>query len=90
MGAAPGNSTPDSQKGAPGQIQEHKSARAKKPQVGRASWYGRIFQNKKVPDIVKQIFDEMGFKDYKLQLYGDFLEREAAFVISRAKTVLLP
>jgi type VI secretion system secreted protein VgrG len=36
----------------------------------------RIFQNKKVPDIVKQIFDEMGFKDYKLQLYGDFAERE--------------
>jgi type VI secretion system secreted protein VgrG len=36
----------------------------------------RIFQNKKVPDIVKQIFDEMNFKDYKLQLYGDVLERE--------------
>ena len=36
----------------------------------------RIFQKKKVPDIVKQIFDEMNFKDYKLQLYGDFLERE--------------
>ena len=36
----------------------------------------RIFQQKKVPDIVKQIFDEMGFKDYKLQLYGDFVERE--------------
>jgi type VI secretion system secreted protein VgrG len=36
----------------------------------------RIFQKKKVPDIVKQIFDEMNLKDYKLQLYGDFLERE--------------
>src|ERR1035441_6436667 len=36
----------------------------------------RIFQNKKVPDIVKQIFDEMNFKDYKLQLYGEFPERE--------------
>src|ERR1700757_1672934 len=48
LGAAPGNSTPDSQKGAPGQIQGHKPTRpAKKPQVGRASWYGRIFQNKK-------------------------------------------
>ena len=47
LGAAPGNSTPDSQKGAPGHIQEHKPPRAKKPQVGRASWYGRIFQNKK-------------------------------------------
>ena len=28
----------------------------------------RIFQRKKVPDIVTQIFDELGFKDYKLQL----------------------
>ena len=36
----------------------------------------RIFQEKKVPDIVKQIFDETNFKDYKLQLYGDFLKRE--------------
>ena len=36
----------------------------------------RIFQKKKTPDIVRQIFDEMGFTDYKLQLYGDFVERE--------------
>jgi type VI secretion system secreted protein VgrG len=36
----------------------------------------RIFQKKKVPDIVKQIFDEYNLKDYKLHLYGDFLERE--------------
>ena len=36
----------------------------------------RIFQKMKVPDIVKQIFDEMNFKDYKLQIYGDFVERE--------------
>ena len=49
LGAAPGNSTPDSQKGAPGRIQEHKPARKTKAkaEVGRASWYGRIFQNKK-------------------------------------------
>jgi len=49
LGAAPGNSTPDSQKGAPGQIQEHKPARQKKAkaEVGKASWYGRIFQHKK-------------------------------------------
>ena len=46
MGAAPGNSTPDSQKGAPGQIQEHKPSRPPKAQVGKASWYGRIFQHK--------------------------------------------
>ena len=47
LGAAPGNSTPDSQKGAPGQIQEHKPSRPPKAQVGKASWYGRIFQHKK-------------------------------------------
>ena len=47
LGAAPGNSTPDSQKGAPGQIQGSKPSRPPKAQVGKASWYGRIFQNKK-------------------------------------------
>jgi rare lipoprotein A len=47
LGAAPGNSTPDSQKGAPGQIQEHKPAPSRKTEVGKASWYGRIFQHKK-------------------------------------------
>ena len=47
LGAAPGNSTPDSQKGAPGQIQESKPTRPAKAQVGKASWYGRIFQHKK-------------------------------------------
>ena len=47
LGAAPGNSTPDSQKGTPGQTQESKPSRTKKPQLGKASWYGRIFQSKK-------------------------------------------
>src|SRR5215813_11759709 len=49
LGAAPGNTqTPDSNQGIPGQTQETiKPVRAKKFQVGRASWYGRIFQNKK-------------------------------------------
>jgi len=49
LGAAPGNSTPDSQKGAPEQTQEHKPARRAKAkaEVGKASWYGRIFQHKK-------------------------------------------
>ena len=47
LGAAPGNSTPDSQKGAPGRIQERKPTRQAKAQVGTASWYGRIFQHKK-------------------------------------------
>ncbi len=36
----------------------------------------RIFQNKTVPDIIRQIFDEYNFRDYKLRLYGDFVERE--------------
>lgn len=36
----------------------------------------RIFQKKKVPDIIKQIFDDLGFKDYEFRLYGDFAPRE--------------
>jgi rare lipoprotein A len=49
LGAAPGNSkTPDSKQGIPGQTQETiKPHRPKKSQVGRASWYGHRFQNKK-------------------------------------------
>ena len=47
LSAAPGNSTPDSRKGTPGQIQEAKPTRSRKPQVGKASWYGRIFQSHK-------------------------------------------
>ena len=48
LGAAPGNSqTPDSKQGIPGQTQETlKPVRAKKYQLGKASWYGRLFQNK--------------------------------------------
>ena len=49
LGTAPGNSqTPDSNEGTPGQTQETiKPARPKKAQVGKASWYGRLFQNKR-------------------------------------------
>ena len=47
LSAAPGNSTPDSRNGTPGQIQESKPTRTRKPQVGKASWYGRIFQSHK-------------------------------------------
>ncbi len=49
LGAAPGNTqTPDSKQGIPGQTQETiKPVRTKKYQVGKASWYGRLFQNKK-------------------------------------------
>ena len=43
LGAAPGNSTPESLKGAPGHTQETKPSHTAKAQVGKASWYGRIF-----------------------------------------------
>jgi rare lipoprotein A len=47
LGAAPGNSTPDSLQGAPGQTQETiRPTTTRKLQVGKASWYGRIFQHK--------------------------------------------
>jgi type VI secretion system secreted protein VgrG len=32
----------------------------------------RIFQNKSIPDIIEQIFKDLGFTDYKLQLKGSF------------------
>jgi rare lipoprotein A len=47
LGAAPGNSTPESLQGTPGQTQEAKPTPTRKAQVGTASWYGRIFQHKK-------------------------------------------
>jgi len=48
LGAAPGNTqTPDSDQGIPGQTQETlKPVPTKKYQVGKASWYGRVFQHK--------------------------------------------
>ena len=46
LSAAPGNSTPDSQKGTPGQTREAKPT-PPKHQVGKASWYGRLFQHRK-------------------------------------------
>ena len=48
LGAAPGNKmTPDSNQGIPGQTQDDiKPIPARKFQVGRASWYGRLFQRK--------------------------------------------
>src|SRR5271169_203809 len=36
----------------------------------------RIFQKKKIPDIIKQIFGDLGFKDFELRLYGDFTPRD--------------
>src|SRR5271157_5100125 len=48
LGAAPGNTqTPDSEQGIPGQTQETlKPVPTKKFQVGKASWYGRVFQHR--------------------------------------------
>jgi peptidoglycan lytic transglycosylase len=47
LGAAPGNSTPESRTGTPGQTQEAIAPiKTRKFQVGKASWYGRIFQHK--------------------------------------------
>ena len=47
LGAAPGNTqTPDSEQGIPGQTQETlKPVPTRKFQVGKASWYGRVFQH---------------------------------------------
>jgi rare lipoprotein A len=47
LGAAPGNTqTPDSEQGIPGQTQDTlKPVPTKKYQVGKASWYGRVFQH---------------------------------------------
>ncbi len=49
LGAAPGNNkTPDSNQGIPGQAQETiKPIPTRKFQVGKASWYGKVFQHKK-------------------------------------------
>ena len=47
LGAAPGHSTPESLQGTPGQTQETiQPLKTRKFQVGKASWYGRIFQQK--------------------------------------------
>ncbi|AUX27881.1 hypothetical protein SOCEGT47_084810 [Sorangium cellulosum] len=36
----------------------------------------RIFQDRSVPDIVKQIFDDLGFSDYRDELTGTYAPRE--------------
>jgi type VI secretion system secreted protein VgrG len=36
----------------------------------------RIFQNKKIPDIVKDVFDGLGFTDYEFRLTGTYKPKE--------------
>ena len=36
----------------------------------------RIFQNKTVPDIIEQVFQDRGFPDYQLKLQGSYPQRE--------------
>lgn len=36
----------------------------------------RIFQNLKAPEIIQKIFNDLGFHDFKLRLYGDFTPRD--------------
>ena len=48
LGAAPPDSTPSPRQGMPGQTNQTKRAiKARKSQVGEASWYGRLFQHKR-------------------------------------------
>ena len=36
----------------------------------------KIFQNKAVPDIIKKVFDDLGFTDYELRLYKTYRTRD--------------
>lgn len=36
----------------------------------------RIFQNQNVPDIIRKVFADLRFQDYKLKLYGNFDPRD--------------
>ena len=36
----------------------------------------RIFQNKTIPDIIQQVFKDLGFTDFKVQLRGTYQPRE--------------
>jgi type VI secretion system secreted protein VgrG len=36
----------------------------------------KIFQRMKAPDIIKKIFDDLGFKDYELRLYNSYRTRD--------------
>ena len=36
----------------------------------------RIFQHKPVPEIIKKIFEDLGFQDFEFRLYGEFAPRD--------------
>ena len=64
------------------QLQRDSSAAAYRATMAPWLWFlgqttdCRIFQNKNVPDLIKQIFHENGYSDFALRLYGDFAPRE--------------
>ena len=43
----------------------------------------RIFQNQKAPDIIQKIFKDLGFSDFKLRLYGDFVHSRLLRAVPR-------
>ena len=43
----------------------------------------RIFQNKSTPDIVKQVFSDLGFTDFKDSLTGTYQPRRVLRPVSR-------
>ena len=43
----------------------------------------RIFQNQKAPDIIQKIFKDLGFSDFKLRLYGDFVDSRLLRAVPR-------
>ena len=60
LGASPADSAPNPLQGTPGQSNQTKHAiKAWKPQVGKASWYGRFFQHKQTAS--GELFDMYQF-----------------------------
>ena len=60
LGAAPADSQPNPLQGTPGQTKQTKHAiKVWKPQVGKASWYGRLFQHKQTAS--GELFDMYQF-----------------------------
>jgi len=60
LGAAPADSQPNPLQGTPGQTKQTKHAiKVREPQVGKASWYGRLFQHKQTAS--GELFDMYQF-----------------------------